>query len=472
MLAAVAGVFTPASFSLTNIPATPSISTSQQPPSATVNSSIADQATVSGGDNPTGTVTFTLYNNPNGTGTPLFTDPNEPLSGGVATSKGYTATATGTDYWVATYNGDSSNNPVSSGNAAEPVTINQASTTTTITASATSSSFGQAVTFTATVTANPSGPATPTGLVDFFDTTTGNDLGTAPLSASGGTATLTISSLTPGSHTIEATYKGDTNFLTSSSTQNATVTVGPSLIVLNKTASGCSQVTGASTINVTGPVYVDSSSSSAVVASGSGKVVAAAGIQGGIHVVGRVSVSGGASLSPTPVTGAAALPDPLPGLQPPTGLPSQGSVSLSNSSTKTINPGIYSSISVTGNAQLKLSPGVYVITGGGFTVGNSAQVTGSGVLIYNAGGAINFSGNSKVQLLAATMGTYAGIVLYQPLGNTQTISLGNSSVQTLQGVVYASGALVSVSGTDQLSETGLVANEVLVQGSGTTIVSS
>ena len=142
-----------------------------------MNSSIADKATVSGGFNPTGTVTFNLYNNANATGTPLFTD-TETLSGGTATSKGYTATATGTDYWVATYNGDSNNNPVTSGTAGEPVTITKASTTTTIIASATASSFGQAVTFTATVTANPSGPATPTGLVDFFDTTTQNDLGT------------------------------------------------------------------------------------------------------------------------------------------------------------------------------------------------------------------------------------------------------------------------------------------------------
>ena len=104
-------------------PATPSISTSPQPASATVNSSIADKATVSGGFNPTGTVAFNLYNNSTATGTPLFTDTNEPLSGGVATSKGYTATVAGTDYWVATYNGDSNNNPVTSGANAEPVTI-------------------------------------------------------------------------------------------------------------------------------------------------------------------------------------------------------------------------------------------------------------------------------------------------------------------------------------------------------------
>ena len=102
--------------------ASPAISTQQQPASATVGTSIADQATVSGGDSPTGTVTFNLYNNPNGTGTPLFTD-TEPLTGGTATTKGYTAAATGTDYWVATYNGDSSNNAATSGTAAEPVTI-------------------------------------------------------------------------------------------------------------------------------------------------------------------------------------------------------------------------------------------------------------------------------------------------------------------------------------------------------------
>ncbi len=103
-----------------------SISTTQQPASATVGSSISDQATVSGGNSPTGTVTFNLYNNSSGTGTPLFTDADVALSGGVATSAGYTATAPGTDYWVATYNGDSNNSSVTSGTALEPVTITPA----------------------------------------------------------------------------------------------------------------------------------------------------------------------------------------------------------------------------------------------------------------------------------------------------------------------------------------------------------
>jgi hypothetical protein len=103
-------------------PATPSINTTQQPATVTVGSAIADKATVFGGFNPTGTTTFNLFNNPNGTGTPLFTD-TEPLVGGMSTSAGYTATATGTDYWVDTYNGDSNNNSVTSGTALEPVTV-------------------------------------------------------------------------------------------------------------------------------------------------------------------------------------------------------------------------------------------------------------------------------------------------------------------------------------------------------------
>src|SRR5208337_159699 len=102
---------------VTIIPATPAIKTSQQPAIAAVGTSIADQATVSGGYNPTGTVTFNLYSNSTGTGTPLFTDANVTLVSGVATSAGYTATATGTDYWVATYNGNANNNPVNSGPA-------------------------------------------------------------------------------------------------------------------------------------------------------------------------------------------------------------------------------------------------------------------------------------------------------------------------------------------------------------------
>ena len=70
--------------------------------------------------------------------------------------------------------------------------------------------FGQPVTLTATVTADPPSTAVPTGTVDFFDGAT--NLGTGTLNA--GTATFTTSKLAPGVHqSIKAVYSGDgTNF--------------------------------------------------------------------------------------------------------------------------------------------------------------------------------------------------------------------------------------------------------------------
>ena len=86
--------------------------------------------------------------------------------------------------------------------------INKADTTTAVTASGNPSVFGQAVTFTATVTPTPPGSGTPTGTVTFKDGAT--TLGTASLSA--GQATFTTASLSVASHSITATYGGDIFF--------------------------------------------------------------------------------------------------------------------------------------------------------------------------------------------------------------------------------------------------------------------
>ncbi len=89
-----------------------------------------------------------------------------------------------------------------------------APTSTVLTSSANPSLLHQSVTFTATVS---SSFGTPTGSVDFVDTTTNTDLGTVALS-SGGTASVTVSNLAVGSHVLKATYLGQGFFLGSSST--------------------------------------------------------------------------------------------------------------------------------------------------------------------------------------------------------------------------------------------------------------
>ncbi len=221
--------------------ATPSISTTQQPATVTVGSSIADKVTVSGGYNPTGTVTFDLYNNPNGTGTPAFTD-TETLSGGTATSASFTTTGTGTGYWVATYNGNANNNSVTSATNAEPVTVTPATPTISTTQQPATVTVGGSIADQVTVT----GGYNPTGTVTFDLYNNPNGTGTPAFTdtepLSGGTAT-SASFTTTGTGTgyWVATYNGDSNNNSvTSGTGDEPVTVTPatpSILTLQQPAS-------------------------------------------------------------------------------------------------------------------------------------------------------------------------------------------------------------------------------------------
>ena len=85
---------------------------------------------------------------------------------------------------------------------------NAATTTLALSAGANPSAYGDALTFTATVTAQSPATSTPTGNVDFYDGAT--LLGTRQLA--GGIATFTTSTLTTGTHALAAQYSGDTRY--------------------------------------------------------------------------------------------------------------------------------------------------------------------------------------------------------------------------------------------------------------------
>ena len=121
------------------------------------------------------------------------------------------------------------------------------------------------------------------------------------------------------------------------------MTVQPSIIVLNPTVSGALTLTGKVAINIVGAVVVDSNSATALSASGTSQITA-----GSIQVVGGVSASNGAILSPAPITGIKSIADPLASLAAPVGSGSNlGTINLAKGSL-TINPGIYTQISVSG----------------------------------------------------------------------------------------------------------------------------
>ena len=170
-------------------------------------------AVAPGAGTPTGTVQF--Y-------TPKFVIGTASLVGDVATIT--VSSLPAGDYALeAQYQGDASFQGSISSTVDQ--TVDQASTTTSLSLSSSTVSYGNPVTFTAAVTALAPGSGSPTGSVEFFDG--GTDLGSGDLA--GGTATFTISTLTAGDHQITAQYQGDTNFLGStSSAQTLTVeTVDP-----------------------------------------------------------------------------------------------------------------------------------------------------------------------------------------------------------------------------------------------------
>jgi hypothetical protein len=120
----------------------------------------------------------------------------------------------GQDSLVGSYSGDATYSGFTS--PAVTQTVNKATATVALTSSKNPAASGDSVTFTATVS-----PAVATGTVQFLDGTT--VLGTATLT--GGSATLALSSLAVGAHSIKATYSGDANDLAGTSavlTQNVT----------------------------------------------------------------------------------------------------------------------------------------------------------------------------------------------------------------------------------------------------------
>lgn len=169
-------------------------------------------ATAAAGGPVTGGVTFKNGATTLGTGT---------LNAGVATFS-TTNLAIGTHPITATYAGNLTFGPATSGAVNQVVTTG--STTTALTVAPNPAAVGNTVTFSATVTATAPATGTPTGNVTF--SANGTPIGAAVALDSTGKATVTSSALPAASHTIVATYAGDAKFASSVSA-SVTVVVTP-----------------------------------------------------------------------------------------------------------------------------------------------------------------------------------------------------------------------------------------------------
>lgn len=193
-------------------------------------------ASSSGTSQPSGSFTFTIDGQSVGNAT---LQPGSPSTATVA----ITAPAAGNHTVAGSYSGDTN----FTASTASGFVINAIKDTTTLalTPSTTTPAPGTPMQLTATLTPLNLGTTVPTGTVAF--TLDGGAAGTAPLVA-GTTASLTVTSPSAGSHNLQASYNGDTNYLASTSPSvninvakiNTTLVVTPA--TLTPTAGSSLQV--------------------------------------------------------------------------------------------------------------------------------------------------------------------------------------------------------------------------------------
>jgi hypothetical protein len=134
-------------------------------------------------------------------------------------------------------------------------TVNRAATTTAdVTASFTTPPatpvFGQPITFTTQVTAAAS-LGNFTGAVNFYDNST-TLIGSTTVNGSGTqTASITVSNLALGGHSITATYVGDINFLASSSLHSLSQQINPDATTTAVTSTNTNSVYGGESVTAT-----------------------------------------------------------------------------------------------------------------------------------------------------------------------------------------------------------------------------
>lgn len=192
------------------IKASPAISTVASPGGTVGSVTVTDTATVSGGFNPTGSVTFRLFSD-SGCAAQVFTS-TVALTAATATSAAYTPTAAGTYYWTAVYSGDALNNQAISPCRApnESVTVAKAKPSLS-TQSSGDNLVGAPVSDTATLT----GGFNPGGTVTFrlySDAACTAQVFTSTGQATAGTATSGwFTPTTAGAYRWVAVYSGDVN---------------------------------------------------------------------------------------------------------------------------------------------------------------------------------------------------------------------------------------------------------------------
>ncbi|MFQ5773024.1 MAG: TadG family pilus assembly protein [Kiloniellaceae bacterium] len=246
----------------------------------------------------------------------------------------------------------------------------------------------------------------------------------------------------------------------------AAIPAAPCVVVLDPAANEALEVETNVTLNC--GVQVNSTDPGAIEVSGTSCLSATS-----IAVTGGYT---GSCISPAPVTGAPAIPDPLAALPPPAYSGCDYTTTVNISSSTTLTPGVYcGGIKITGG-NVTFQPGMYVLDGVGLQVSGNAVLTGSEVTFYLAPGtagetgkSVHITGTAQATLSAPTSGPYEGILFYQDRAAPTTLKnyFKGGSDMVVTGALYFPTTKVEFSGNNNTTAgiwTSLIARKVEFEG--------
>jgi hypothetical protein len=238
---------------------------------------------------------------------------------------------------------------------------------------------------------------------------------------------------------------------------------------------------GSTILNLNGcSLYINSDDSAALTMSGSATIDA-----GAAYISGGVSTSGKAALDTTKgtYTGVAPINDPYADVAVPyySGC-TQNNYSDNSSTPQTLTAGVTpyvfcNGLTLSGSSSLTLNPGVYIVDRGSFSMSGQSTLTATGgvtIILTSSTGSnyatVSISGGSTVSLTAPCTGPTAGLAFFQDRNapSSGTDSFTGGSTQNITGAIYFPDQTVTYSGgsaTGGAVCTQLVANQLRFSGS-------
>jgi Flp pilus assembly protein TadG len=258
-----------------------------------------------------------------------------------------------------------------------------------------------------------------------------------------------------------------TTTITAKATAGLVGVVSPNCVyVLDPSAQNAFQATNGSTVALSGcALTINSTNSDAATVNGGSTVTATA-----ISITGGASITNGGTMTPAPTTGVAATADPFALVaSPAVGACAYTSYSK-GSGTWTLNPGVYcGGISLSNGAIGIFNPGTYIINGGGISFA-AGSVSGSGVMFYLTGsaaadGGVSISNGENVTFSAQTSGAYMGILFFERITTTSTVTFNGGATMLLTGTLYfPSTSILFSNGASTTANTAIVAKQVSFTG--------